>query len=190
MNKRIEKGTIIELNDEQSLRELMDQKKGVDNGRRLMPTTINTYEVAKDPDIVLQEVNTSPGTSKIVSIEIPNEEVQEYYIGEAPDWFYPATLEKVLDRGDTFVFEEPENTKDFDVDELVPAQSFVLDDSEVYEQVNEFVTEYRSTVISFTFWKHTTSEDYIFMVWSGVGATSSVEVFEARALNSVDVNVL
>lgn len=190
MNKRIETETIIELHDEQTLQELMDQKKGVDNGRRLKATTVETYEVAKDPDIVLQEVNTTPGSSKIVSIEVPDEEVQEYYVGETPDWFHPATLEKVLDRGDTFVFAEPENPDNFDIDELVPAESFLLDDSEAYQQVNEFVTEHRSNVISFTFWKHVESEEYIFMIWSGVGATSSIEIFQAKALNPIDVKVL
>jgi len=127
--RNIRKGAFLELSDEETLLESMEDSQGADGV---------TFELLEDPQhIVIEDVcefyiynlEAKSKTDIILIATIIGDDVELKAYFEDADIVQADDRKGHVDRGDFWIFEEPEDVDDFEITDLEFAQKIEFDDS-------------------------------------------------------------
>lgn len=180
-------GSVIEFHDEISLSRLLETKQDVSNGKQLVVQSVINYETNYHSSIDHIKFKSSDE----VAFRYGANEEYEYFIGSTPSWFINGPISDVLERGDTFLFQEPDDTNNINFDKLEIAHSFSIDEIN-YDRIFSYDTIHCDYVVTVGLFKSEKELDnpYIFVLWYGMGESAVIELFNGYTIDNREVKII
>lgn len=173
---------IIELNDEITLSRIIKDGGDVNYDNKLEISSVVHYDDIKHFTVKNSNIN----------IFRYGDGSKEFFVGEKPDWFTPSSVEDLIKNGDTFLFEEPEDTENIIYDCLEFTNNFHLDD-ESYSLIFKHTLAKNNIVTSFALYGRDIDNNidkYVFIIWTGSGKNALIELFDGYVVEESDINII
>ena len=121
---RLKSGDLIILNDTDSITYAIEQGiKGVVLG---VPVSVMSVETIEDEDTGLQCYNIKLDNNTFMFLFVIDGNV-DCFINRVPDWYQAGTRSDLLNTDQTFIFKEPEDPENFELESLDIASEIVLE---------------------------------------------------------------